>query len=253
MNKKKKKILRRILIAVAIIVILPGLFFGGFYLKFSHELKGIKVIETREITKDIFAVKDDYVNMFLVKDSNQYIAIDAGNDVDAISKELNKLNINPENVSIVLLTHSDPDHTAALKLFKNAKVYMAEEEVHMLNGDKHKFLWFKNDIGTEYTALKDSQVFIAGKTKIAGILTPGHSSGSMCYLINDKYLFTGDATGLKDGNISKPNEFFSMDITTATASISKLTKLPDAEFIFTAHYGFTSDYKKAVKDWKNGR
>jgi hypothetical protein len=36
----------------------------------------------------------------------------------------------------------------------------------------------------------------------------------------------------------------------ATKSISKITKLPGVEYIFTAHFGYTNDYKDAVKDWK---
>lgn len=247
MKKKKNKTLKRIFIALAVIIIVPGLFFGGFYLKFRNELKDIKVIETGEIAPNIYSVKDGFANMFLIKDSNQYISIDAGNDIEIVAAELKKLNIDPNQVSVVLLTHSDDDHTAALKLFKNAKVFMAKEEVHMMNGDKHKFLWFKNDIGTEYTGLEDGQVFYTGNTKISGILTPGHSSGSMCYLINDKCLFVGDAMSLKDGKIAPPNKFFSMDIITAIASINKITNFPEAEYIFTSHYGFTGSYKNAVK------
>ncbi len=70
------------------------------------------------------------------------------------------------------------------------------------------------------------------------IITPGHTPGSMCYLINNKYLFTGDALSIKAGKIDKFNEFFNMDTETAT------------EYIFSAHYGYSDDYKNAVKDWK---
>lgn len=247
---KKKKRIKRLLIFAAVIIILPGLFFGGFYLKFRAELKDIKITQTKQINNDIFSVQDGFVNMFLVSDSNGFIAIDAGNDIETVAKEMKKLNINPDKVTTVLLTHSDGDHIAAIKLFKNAVIYMAKEEVHMMNGDKHKFLWFNNDIGSDFTGMDDGQVIYSGKVKITGILTPGHSSGSMCYLINDKYLFVGDAASLKDGKIAPPNKFFSMDYETAVKSISKITALPDAEYIFTAHYGFTSDYKNAVKDWR---
>jgi glyoxylase-like metal-dependent hydrolase (beta-lactamase superfamily II) len=71
----------------------------------------------------------------------------------------------------------------------------------------------------------------------------------MCYLVDDKYLFTGDALSLKDGKVFKFNAFFNMDSKTAYESIGIITKIPTAEYIFTAHYGFTSDYKKAVLNW----
>jgi hydroxyacylglutathione hydrolase len=68
----------------------------------------------------------------------------------------------------------------------------------------------------------------------------------MCYLINGKYLFVGDAFGLIAGKITKPNKFFSKDLKKGIESFDKITKLPDAEYIFTAHNGFTNDYKNAV-------
>ena len=210
----------------------------------------MKVTETKEAVDNIFVIKDGFVNMFIVRDSNQYIAIDAGNDAEVIATELKKLSIDPDKVSAVLLTHSDKDHVSALKLFKNAKIFLSKEEVHMINGDKSKFLWFGNNIHTkDYTTLDDQQIITVNNTKIQGILTPGHTSGSMCFLINDKYLFIGDAMSLQDGEIGIPNEFFTVDNETASKSISKISSLPFAEYIFTAHYGFTSDYKTAVKDW----
>jgi len=72
----------------------------------------------------------------------------------------------------------------------------------------------------------------------------------MCYLVNEKYLFTGDVLSLKAGKIGKFNKFFNMDDETANKSIANITKIESAEYIFTAHYGFTADYKNAVKDWK---
>ncbi len=82
------------------------------------------------------------------------------------------------------------------------------------------------------------------------IITPGHTPDSMCYLINNKYLFTGDALSIKAGKIDKFNEFFNMDTETATKSIEKITRIPVTEYIFSAHYGYSDDYKNAVKDWK---
>ena len=61
-------------------------------------------------------------------------------DKKVILAELEKLNINPDKVVAVLLTHTDMDHVAGLPLFKNAKIYLAREEVKMLNGDAQKIM-----------------------------------------------------------------------------------------------------------------
>ena len=247
-----KKIIKRVLWVIGIIVLILVIVSVGFLLKFKSETKGMHPIPTGKIVDNIISVNDSFVNMFLVKDSDQYIAVDAGNSLEAISGELKKLSINPDKVIAVFLTHTDRDHVAALKLFKNARTYISRPEEQMLNGQKSKFLFFGNHIyPKEYSLLEDQQIMNIRNTKIQGILTPGHTSGSMCYIVNDKYLFTGDAIGLKNGKIGMFVKFFNMDSKAAEESIGKITNLRGVEYIFTAHNGYTSDYHNAVKDWKN--
>jgi glyoxylase-like metal-dependent hydrolase (beta-lactamase superfamily II) len=222
----------------------------GYGIKAQSEIKTMTPVETGEIVENIFAVKDSFTSLYLIKDSLNYIAIDAGNNIKVISKELMKLSINPDMVSTVLLTHSDGDHVAAISLFKNAKIYFSKQEEQLINGEKSRFLFFGNSIDTkEYSLIEDQQIFNIGNIKIKGILNPGHTPGSMSFLINDKYLFTGDALSLKYGKIDKFNEFFNMDTETAIKSIANITEIPEAEYIFSAHHGFTDNYTNAVSDW----
>ncbi len=246
-----KNFFKVVLIVITIIIGATLIFGVGMYFKFKSETKDMSAIATKEVVANVYAINDSFVNMFLVKDSTHYIAIDAGNDAGTISEGLKKLSIDPDKVIAVLLTHTDKDHVAALKLFRNARLYFSRPEEQMINGNKSKFLFFGNHISTtEYTLLDDQQTLNIGKIKVKGYLTPGHTSGSMCYLVNDKYLFTGDALSLKNGKIGKFNKFFNMEDETAKNSILKITKIDSAQYIFTAHYGFTGDYKNAVKDWK---
>lgn len=241
-----KKTLKRNLIGLAtlFVVLIVALF--GFYLKMKSELKEMQVTETKEIVSGVYAIKDSFVNMFLLKDSNNYIAVDAGKDKDVIAEELKKLSINPQNITAVILTHCDGDHTAALELFKHAKIYFSTLEEQMINGKTSKMLFFHNGIYTkDYNLLTDNQLLTIGNLSIKTISTPGHTPGSMSYLINDRYLFVGDAFGLKNGKITRPNSFFSKDMSTAVLSFEKIKNLP-AEYIFTAHAGYTNDYKNAV-------
>jgi glyoxylase-like metal-dependent hydrolase (beta-lactamase superfamily II) len=214
-------------------------------------VKDMSPVKTGLVVDGIYAIKDSYVNMFLVKDSNQYIAIDAGNDVKTISDGLKELNIDPNSVTTVLLTHTDRDHVGALELFKNAKIYISKPESQMLNGQKHKFLFFNNSLGGRpHTLLDDQQVLTFTKRKVMGILTEGHTSGSMCYLVDNKYLFTGDIITMKSGKIDQSIEFFDMDHPLAVKSVSIITKLSDVQYIFTAHCGYSDNYQKAVDGWK---
>ena len=242
------KIVKRILIGLGVLVIILAIAGGGFYFKMKSELKKMNVIATKEVVHTIYSINDSFVNMFLVKDSDNYVAIDAGNDLKVIGEELKKLNINPEKITAVLLTHTDGDHVAALKLFKNATVYLAKEEEQMINGKTARMLNKHNQIDTKtYTLLDDQQNIQIGNIRIKGILTPGHTPGSMSYLINGKYLFVGDAFGLKDGKVDNPNKLFTKDMETAVKSFGKINNLPGTEYIFTAHTGFSNDYSNAVK------
>ena len=249
-----KKTFKKVLLGISIIIILLVIVSVGYMIKFKMETRKMNPIETKEIVGNIFAINDSFVNLFLIKDSTQYIAIDAGNNIEAVSGELKKLNINPDKVVAVLLTHTHGDHVGAIKLFKNAKVYLSTPEEQMINGKKSAFLWFRNKIDTKvYSLIDDNQVFNIGNIKIKGILTPGHTPGSMCYLINDKYLFVGDALSIKAGKIEKFNEFFNMDTKTAINSIEKIKQIPGVEYIFSAHYGFIKNAEKISSGISNSK
>ena len=246
-----KKTLKRILLGIGIIIVAIVLFFVGYMFKAKSETKGMTPVATKQITDQIFSIQDSFANLYLMKDGDQYIAIDAGNNLDVVAGELKKLGINPGNITAVLLTHTDGDHVGAIKLFTNAGIYLSANEAQMIDGRKSRFLFFGNKIDSkDYTLIADQQIVKIGNVVIKGILTPGHTPGSMCYLMNDKYLFTGDLLSIKAGKIQKFNEFFNMDTKTAIQSIDRIVNIQACEYIFSAHYGYTNHYKNAVKDWK---
>lgn len=246
-----KKIIKITLLSIVAIVVLLLLFFGWYGYKAKQEVKKLHPIETAYLADSIYTVKDDFVNIYLIKTGKDFIVFDAGNSIDPVKEGLSKLNINPEQVAAVFLTHTDGDHVGALSLFKNATVYISKQEEQMVNGQTSRFALFKNSLsGRAYTTLDDNQTIELLSIKIQGILAPGHTPGSMCYLVNEKYLFTGDALSLKNGKIDGFNHFFNMDSETAAKSMGRITQFPMAQYIFTAHYGFTNDYKNAVSDWK---
>jgi glyoxylase-like metal-dependent hydrolase (beta-lactamase superfamily II) len=241
------KFLKRILITIGAIVGVLALAMGGFHLKMRYEVSGFTPMETGRVLDNVFVVKDDFANLFVVQDGSQYIVIDGANDQATVAEQMKRLSINPDDVSAVLLTHTDWDHVGALGLFDKAKVYLSKEEEQMINGKKPRMLFFKNSIPrTDYTLLEDRQIIHIGNLKIEGILVPGHTPGAMAYLINDKYLFTGDILSLKDRKIAPIPAFFNMDTDQAIASMEIIRHLPTAEYIFTAHWGYTDDYKAAI-------
>jgi len=246
MRKIPKRIFFGIVVIVSVIVML-GL---GYFLVARSITKAMTPVQTGETIKNVFSIKDSFVNFYLLKVGEHYIAIDAGNDTDNIQQELKTLSIDPSEIDAILLTHSDGDHVAGISIFKNADVYLSKPEEQLLNGKKSRFFVFGNKIDTDkYKLIEDLQILNIGDSKIQCFLAPGHTPGSMCYLVNDSLLFTGDALKLNKSGIEKFYDFFNMDSETASESIAKIVRIPGVQYLFTAHNGYTNDFNYAVRDW----
>ena len=247
------KILKRCLIITGLIVAVLVLEFVGMLLKLKSEMKDFAPMETGQVVDNIFVVKDDFANVFIIQDSTQYVVIDCANNPAIVEEQMEKLGINPDNVVAVFLTHTDGDHIGALSLFDKAKLYMSKEEEQMINGTKSKFLWFGNSLPrTDYILLDDREVVQVGNLKFEAFLAPGHTSGMTAYLLNDKYLFIGDIASLKNGKIAPIPAFFDMNTEQAVKSHEIIRHIPTSEYIFTGHWGYTDDYQTAVQNDDKG-
>jgi hydroxyacylglutathione hydrolase len=245
-----KKFFRKLLWILAGIVSFIVVFMITYLIIAKSAMKTMMPVETRQVTEDVYSVRTRYVNMYLVKDGDHFIAIDAGIKKGAVKDELKKLDIDPDRVRAVLLTHSDSDHAGGINLFEKAVIYLPEDEEQVINGETGRFLWFGNKIDTEnYKLLKDKS-FRIGDVKIKMVPTPGHTAGSACYIINDKYLFTGDALALDNGIIVPFPKIINKSARKARKSMDNLTGLDDVQYIFTAHYGYTDNYKAATSTVK---
>lgn len=245
-----KKIIIRIAIIVSFLIVVLLVISGYYLYKFNNEIKKMTPLKTGFLINGIYAIDNKFVNLFIIHGKDKYIAIDAGNDSKLVEKELKKLSISLENISAVFLTHTHNDHTAAIKLFKNAKIYLSKDEEQMITGKNFNAIISKNKFDRSYNLLDDNQILEVSGIKIECISTPGHTPGSMSYIINNKYLFTGDTLSLKNGSVDIFNKFFNMDSVTEKKSITRLKNIPDVKFLFTAHYGFIDNYKKAFENWK---
>ena len=245
------KTIKKISITAGVVVTVLVLAFGANLWKMMSEFSKFTPLETGKIADGIYVVKDDIANFFILQDDARYVVIDCGMNPDKVAEEMKKTGINPDDVSAVFLTHSDGDHAGALGLFAGAKLYMSKEEEQMTDGRKSKYLWLikagSNIQRKDYILLNDREVVRIGDLKIESILAPGHTSGMTAYLVNDKYLFTGDILSLKDGKIAPIPAFFDMDRAQALKSVETMRGIPSAEYIFTAHWGYTDDYQTAVK------
>jgi len=186
-----KKVMKRVLIFISVVLVLLVLSAVAYLLIFQFETNKMTPLASQEFIEDVYVIQDSFVNMFLIKGDDHYIAIDAGNDADQIGQELDKLNIKEEEVTAIFLTHTDADHSAALSLFSNATIYISEAEEQMIDGRTPRFLFVNNTFEYQPEFLEDGQVLTVSGLSVQGISTPGHTPGAMSYLVNDKYLFVG--------------------------------------------------------------
>jgi len=219
MSKKKSK-RRFFIITAASILVLLMVGGGGIALMMGNEQKQMTPLDNSEIIPGIFAVRNGFVNIFLVKSNNGYIAIDAGVNVPQTEEGMEQLGIASDSVSAVLLTHSHGDHTGALKVFNKAKIYAANSSI----ADK---------------SLADGEIFEVGGLQIQVISTPGHAEDSVCFLIDERFLFVGDNLSLVDGKVGLFNSVYNNSDEKQKKDIQKLAGLSGIEYIFTAHYGFS--------------
>lgn len=220
-------------------------------LRIRSETRDMAVLPTGEILPGIFAVRDGYVNMFLVRGKTGYVAVDSGKNSDRILRELASLDISPEEIRAVLLTHSDYDHTGGIRILPDADIYLSIPEEQMITGAVKRFFLKRNTLHATYTLLDDGQRLEIDGLSLECILAPGHTPGSMCYRIKDRYLFCGDSLSIKNGKAGIFSDLLNMDSEAQHAALRKIACLDGVDYVFTAHYGYSDQFKEAFAAYRD--
>jgi glyoxylase-like metal-dependent hydrolase (beta-lactamase superfamily II) len=128
----------------------------------------------------------------------------------------------------------------------------AEEEMIAWEQPRFYFLpLLKNSMMGKYILLKNGDEITIGGRKIRCLALPGHTMGSMGYVVDGKYLFSGDAFRIKNGHVALPfKKIFVMNENEMRASIRKVAALDSLQYIFAACSGFTADPEFALREWK---
>lgn len=144
------------------------------------------MIEVSTLTDGFFST-----NTYLVynKDTLDAIIIDAGADFELIKRQIEILKL---NVLGLFLTHGHFDHIMSAKAVQDTaiKVYIHKDDALKLKENKYSFL--KPDFPIlEADALLEEGELKLGSLTLKVVHTPGHSKGSVCYIIGNA-IFTGD-------------------------------------------------------------
>lgn len=219
-----------------------------------------KPLNTGWIDENVACVREWVANIFFYRRGETTIMIDAGYNYDRLAEKMGWLGIDAKSIRHILITHQDTDHVGAVEadglgLFKKAKLYIGEIENRYLTGEVRRRVMHRLyklpqvTINNKKQLLKDGETFKIGDIKIHAFLVPGHTWGRMVYMIDDKYLFTGDTIWFgADGGysfISALAESNKLAVRSLGILEQKLKKMCVKPLFITGHTGFTDNFEFA--------
>ena len=148
--------------------------------------------------------------------------VDPG-DANAVLSAIEEENFSrPESsqlkLSALLATHHHADHTGGI-----AQLVSAFPDLTVVGGTRD---------GIKYANMlvAEGDVVSVGQVQVSVLDTPCHTNGSVCFLINNQALFTGDflfAAGA--------GRFFEGNAKDMVTSLEKLNRLPNETLMFCGH------------------
>jgi len=151
---------------------------------------------------DIFYSRVACNSYLIYQNPKEAILVDPGyNKNNCLIDHIHRLGV---TVVGILITHAHYDHIGALEEiiheFPNAVTYISEAEAKALPNPRYNLSNFEGYDGEELTyvpekliKLFDGQEFEIAGYKINCLLTPFHTFGSSCFIINEENaLFSGD-------------------------------------------------------------
>lgn len=144
-----------------------------------------------------FPVGEMGVNCYVLEneETGEGAVVDPGRYAPVVEEEVKKL----KKVKYILLTHGHFDHVWEVKIAKEktgAQIVISREDAGCLNDDPHNLC---HEAGIEMNKCEadilvgEGDTLYLGDEEIKVLHTPGHSLGSVCYLIeSSKILISGD-------------------------------------------------------------
>ncbi|UCC33746.1 MAG: N-acyl homoserine lactonase family protein [Candidatus Bathyarchaeota archaeon] len=155
---------------------------------------------------------------------------------ETLKTQLQRYNLEPEDIDVIINTHLHFDHCGNNKDFANALFYVQADELRYAHNpdrfQKSGYLQESFDVEVKYIPIQGSHRV----TENINILpTPGHSIGHQSVVIRKggkNIVYCGDAAPIRE-NIERrniPGVLYRSDL--ALRSIDRLRKIENAEYIF---------------------
>ncbi|MBQ8882337.1 MAG: MBL fold metallo-hydrolase [Clostridia bacterium] len=176
-------------------------------------------------------------NAYILSNGQNAFVIDPGDEAEKIEQIIIDKGL---KLSAVLLTHGHFDHCNGAKYLQNlgAKVYLHYDDKKLIetDGNLARFCSINFNRFSPDFLIGDGDKIDFGGNDISVIHTPGHTDGSVCYLIGNK-LFSGDTLFfLSVGRVDFP----SGSAEKMRKSLVKLCNLDENITVFSGHGEQTS-------------
>lgn len=207
----------------------------------EEDIMHIRPIKTHKIDEHLYVVRTIISNFYIYDNGEECICFDTGYMPFIIRAALKKFKLLPEKVSHVFLTHTDYDHVGGINVFSQAKLYLSKDEEEMITYKKPRMLFvFNKRIKREYKLLVNNEVITVGNSSVKAISTPGHTIGSMSYILNDRYIFTGDTLTITSDSIKPFFWLQNMNAQEDRKSTNMIKDINNTCMICTGHSGYMS-------------
>jgi glyoxylase-like metal-dependent hydrolase (beta-lactamase superfamily II) len=189
-----------------------------------------------------YTIRNGIVDFYVVTGPEGLICIDAGWSRAGLSREFRRHNLDTRNIQAVFLTHLHWDHARGAHFFPDAKKFAGTREPHSIFSPRY-------NTSQPIHRLADNETVIAAGLHVRALETPGHTAGSLSYIVNDQLLFTGDTLRLRHGEALPFWPWIPGNRTAMRQSIRRLSGLTGISTLLTAHTGTTRDLTTAFRRW----
>lgn len=175
--------------------------------------------ETGVLQQGVSCIREYDVNFWFYSKDRKTIAFDSGHiNYKNIDDEFKKIDVTPENVKHLFLTHLDTDHAGGIdksgcNIFPNAKVYMGEaENKYMTREIRRKGIFYNCvKIIEGWIPIKGNVIFEVEGIKVEAIPVPGHTVGHTVYIVDDKIMISGDCLAINESGGYAFFDFFTQN------------------------------------------
>jgi hydroxyacylglutathione hydrolase len=164
---------------------------------------------------------DNYSYLIFCEQSKKAAIVDPGFGASHI---INNIFNNNCTVQYIIITHYHSDHTSGVntikKEFPSARLVTSKEDGKSFDVD---------------VFVSEGDTLRIGNVNLKSILTPGHTPGGICIIVDDKAIITGDTLFIGDCGRC---DLTGGSLSQMFQSLQKIKKLPNELIVYPGHdYG----------------